>query len=172
MNVPDRLRNIPQNVYVIFLVGIFVISAFFAYFTREDAHLLERKIKSRQKDYAEALQLRDIYEAKKRAADKAGAGRVEKRPVTLTAVEELIGKSFIGGALSTLRPISEKGEKGREQMAVEIRVTNAPLGEVISFVKNAEGTGFFVGKLRLSMPANNSSSLDMQATVMEKRSNG
>ena len=172
MNVSERLRTVPQNVYVIAFLGIFAISAFFVYFTGEDTRLLERKIQSKQRDYAEVLQLKDIYEAKKRAADKVGAGHVEKRPVTLASVEELVGKSFIGGALSTLHPVAERGEKGVQQMAVEIKVTNAPLGEVISFVKNAEGSGFYVGKLRLSLSTANTGALDVQATVMEKRSNG
>jgi hypothetical protein len=171
MNIPERLRTVPQNIYVIAFLGIFAICAFLAYFTREDTFLLERKIESRQKDYAEILQLRDIYEAKKHAAEKAGAGRVEKRPVTLASVEELVGKSFTGGALSTLHPVAEKGEKGAQQ-AVEIKVTNAPLGEIISFVKNAEGFGFYVGRLRLSLSSANTGALDVQATVMEKRSSG
>ncbi len=170
MNVPDRLRTVPQNVYVIAFLGIFAISAFFAYFTSEDTRLLERKIESRQRDYAEILQLRDIYEAKKHAADKAGAGHVEKRPVTLASVEEMVGKSFVGGALSTLHPAAERGQGGAG--AVEIKVTNAPLGEVISFVKNAESFGFYVGKLHLSLSAANTGVLDVQATVMERRSNG
>jgi hypothetical protein len=171
MNIPERLRTVPQNIYVIAFLGIFAICAFFAYFTSDETFLLERKIQSRQRDYAEILQLKDIYDARKHAAEKAGAGRVEKRPVTLASVEELVGKSFTGGALSTLHPVAEKGGKGAEQ-AVEIKVTNAPLGEVISFVKNAEGFGFYVGRLRLSLSAASSGGLDVQATIMEKHSNG
>ncbi len=172
MKVPEQLRAVPQNIWVIVFIGVFAISALFAYFTSEDTRTLERRIQSRQKDYAEVLQLKDIYEARKHAADKAVQGHVQKRPVTLASVEELVGKTFIGGALSTLHPVTEKGDKGAQQTAVEIKMINVPLGEVISFVKNAEEFGFYVGKLRLSLPANNTGALEMQATVMERRSNG
>jgi hypothetical protein len=172
MKIPERLRVIPQNVYVLIFSGIFVISCLFVYFLSEDIYLLERKIQSRQKDYAEVLRLRDIYESRRRAVERTGPGQVEKRPVTLSAVEEMVTKNFVGGSLAALNPVTNKVEKGAEQAAVEIKVTNAPLGEIVSFIKTADSLGFYVGKLRLSLPANNPGALDMQATVMERRSNG
>jgi hypothetical protein len=57
-------------------------------------------------------------------------------------------------------------------MAVDVKVTGAPLGEVISFVKSADNFGLYVSKLRLSTPAANPTSVDMQATIVERRSNG
>ena len=168
MNIPERLRTVPQNVYVIGFLGVFVISLLFAYFTMEDTRLLEKKIQSRQKEYAEVLRLREIYEAKKHAAEKAG-GQGEKHPMTLASVEELAGKSFFGGTLSNLRPVTDRMGRGAGSMAVEIKVTNAPLGEVISFVRNAEGFGFYVGKLHLSLSSAGTGGLNVEATVTEKR---
>jgi hypothetical protein len=55
---------------------------------------------------------------------------------------------------------------------VDVKVTGASLGEVISFVKSADNSGLYVSKLRLSAPAANPTFLDMQATIMERRSNG
>jgi len=55
---------------------------------------------------------------------------------------------------------------------VDVKVTGAALGEVISSVKSADSLGLYVAKLRLSQPAANPTTLDMQATVTERRSNG
>ena len=55
----DRLAAVPEKIYVLLFFGIFLVTAFSAYFVREDTALLERRIAARQKDLAEVLQLRD-----------------------------------------------------------------------------------------------------------------
>ncbi len=57
-------------------------------------------------------------------------------------------------------------------MAVDVKVAGAALGEVIAFVRSADNIGLYISKLRLSVPAANPTSVDMQATVIERRSNG
>jgi hypothetical protein len=113
-----------------------------------------------------------VYESQKRAFEKAVSKKVENRAtISLGVVEEMIAKNFIGGTLTALQPVTAKEEKGGQRMAVDVKVTGAALGEVISFVRSADNLGLYVSKLRLSVPSANPTSLDMQATVMERRSN-
>jgi hypothetical protein len=145
---------------------------FYAYFLSEDARFVEKKIESGQKDYAEVIQLRDAYESQKRALQKAVAKKIENRGISLGVVEDMVTKSFTGGTLAALQPVAAREGKGGQRMSVDVKVTGAALGEVISFVKSADSLGLYVAKLRLSQPAANPTTLDMQATVTERRSNG
>jgi hypothetical protein len=173
MKILDNFPVVPASVYVVAFSSIFGISAIYAYSLSEDAHLLEKKIQSKQKDYAEVLQLKDVYESQKRAFEKAVSKKVENRAtISLGVVEEMVAKNFIGGTLTALQPVTTKEEKGGQRMAVDVKVTGAALGEIISFVRSADNLGLYVSKLRLSVPAANPASLDMQATVVERRSNG
>ncbi len=174
MKILDNVPAVPRSAYVLAFLSIFGISAIYAYFLSEDARILEKKIQSKQKDYAEVLQLKDVYESHKRAFEKAVSKKVENRAtISLGMVEEMVAKNFIGGTLTALQPVTSKEEKGGSQrLAVDVKVTGAALGEIISFVRSADNLGLYVGRLRLSVPAANPASLDMQATVMEKRSNG
>ena len=172
MKILDNFPAVPASVYVLAFLAIFGISAIYAYFLSEDTRLLEKKIELRQKDYAEVLQLKDVYESQKRAFEKAVSRKVDNRGISLGVVEEMVAKNFIGGTLTALQPATTREEKGGQRMAVDVKVTGAPLGEVISFVKSADNFGLYVSKLRLSVPAANPTSLDMQATLMERRSNG
>ncbi len=172
MKIFDNFPVIPHSVYALAFTAIFAISTIYAYCLSEDARLLQKKIESKQKDYAEVLQLKDVYESQKRALEKAVSKKTESRAISLGLVEEMVAKNFMGGTLTAMQPAPTKEEKGGQRMAVDVKVTGAPLGEIISFVKSAENIGLYVGKLRLSVPAANPTSLDMQATVMERRSNG
>lgn len=173
MKIPDNLSAVPHSVYVLVFSAIFVISVSYAYFLNEDAGLLEKKIESRQKDYAEVLQLRDAYESQKHAFEKAVSKKVENnKGISLGVVEEMVAKSFTGGTLAALQPVAAREGKKGQRMSVEVRVNGAALGEVISFVKSADSLGLYVAKLRLSLPAANPTTLDMQATVAERPSNG
>jgi len=172
MKILDNFPAVPASAYVLAFSAIFASSAIYAYFLSEDTRLLEKKIESRQKDYAEVLQLKDVYESQKRAFEKAVSRKVDNRGISLGVVEEMVAKNFIGGTLTALQPATTREKKGGQRMAVDVKVTGASLGEVISFVKSADNSGLYVSKLRLSAPAANPTFLDMQATVMERRSNG
>ncbi len=172
MKIFLRLSNVPRNIYVLVFLGIFVITAIYCYFIREDTLLVERRIASRQKDVGMALQLRDSYEIKKRSLDRYAPKRGDDKGMSLGLIEETVAKSFVGGHLASLQPTTRKEDKGGQQMAVEVKVTGAALGEVVSFIKAAENSGLRVGKLRLSVPSANPTVLDVQATLMERGTHG
>jgi hypothetical protein len=172
MTLFRRLSSIPPHIYVLICAGIFLVTALATYFVREDTHLIEKRIASKQKDVGTVLQLRDSYEMKKRAFDRYAPGKTDHQGISLALMEEVIAKSFIGGSLTSLQLVTTKEDKGGQHMAVEVKVTGAPLGEVISFIRATESGGLRVGKLRLSLPAANPTVLDMQATVMERRFHG
>jgi hypothetical protein len=155
---------------VVVFLGIFAITALSTYFLHEDTVLLEKQIASRQKDVGIMLQLRNSYEMKKRAFEKTPKG-AEQQSLSLAAIEEMVAKSFVGGKLASLQPTTAK-EKGPQKMSVEVKITGAPLGEVISFMKAAENSGLVVGRLRLSLPDANPMALDVQATITDRRSHG
>lgn len=172
MRMSERLAAVPEKTYVAVFFGIFLLAVFYAYFTREDTALLEGRIAMKQRDLARILQLRDTYEAKKHELDRRALKRPDNQPMSLALIESMVGKSFVGGNLTGLTPTASKGEKGSKQMAIELKVANAALGEVVAFVRSAEDAGLRVEKLRLSLPASNPTALDMQATIVERRSHG
>lgn len=172
MNISEKFAAIPQNVYVLIFSAIFVGASLSTYLLREDSRLLDKKIEARQKDYAEVLQLKDSYEMRRRAYEKVVSRKAESQAISLAVVEDMVAKNFVGGSLVMLQPAAAREEKGQGRTAVEVKVTGAPLGEIISFVKAVENSGLSVGKLRLSQPPANPMTLDMQVTVTERRSHG
>ena len=168
----DRLAAVPEKIYVMVFFGIFVVTAFSAYFLRQDTALLERRIAARQKDLAEVVQLRDTYEAKKHEPDRLALKKPDSQTISLGLVEDMVAKSFVGGKLTALQPGTNKEEKGGTQTTVDVKVAGAALGEIVTFVKAAENTGLRIRKLTLSVPSSNPTALDMQATITERRSNG
>jgi hypothetical protein len=172
MTLLRRLSSIPPNIYILICMGIFLVMAFATYFVREDTHLIEKRITSKQKEVGAILQLRDSYEMKKRVLDRYATNKTDHQGISLALMEEVIAKNFIAGSLASLQPATTKEDKGGQHMAVEVRVTGAPLGEVISFIRATESGGLRVGKLRLSLPAANPTVLDMQATILERRLHG
>jgi hypothetical protein len=172
MKMFDGLAAVPEKVYVLVFFGVFLVTAFSAYFAWQNADLLERRIAVRQKNLAEVLQLRDTYETKKHELDRYAVKKPDSQAISLALVEGIVAKSFVGGKLSALQPSTSKEEKGSKQTAVELKVTGAALGEIVAFVKATEDTGLRIEKLQLSLPASNPMTLDMQATITERRSHG
>jgi hypothetical protein len=172
MNISEKFTAIPQNVYVLIFSAIFVLASLTTYFLREDTRLLDRKIEAGQKDYAEVLQLKDSYDIGKRSFEKAASKKSESRALSLAVLEDMVAKNFVGGSLAMLQPAAGKEEKGQAHTALEVKVTGAPLGEIISFVKAVENSGLQVDRMRLSQAPSNPLSLDMQVTVTERRSHG
>lgn len=172
MNMWEKLTTVPEKVYVLAFFGIFLVAAFSAYFTRQDTAVLEGKIAAKQRDLGNVLQLRDTYEAKKHEMDRRVLKKPDSQPLTLTLIEGMVTRSFVGGSLSALSPSTEKGEKGAKHAAVDLKIAGAALGEIVTFVKAAENAGLRVEKMRLTLPASNPMALDMQATIVERRSHG
>jgi hypothetical protein len=167
-----RFMALPTNICILVFSGVFLLTALFTYFLHEDTLLLERRIASRQKDLGTVIQLRDSYETKRQAFEKYAPDRSDQRGMSLAVMEAIVAKSFVGGSLASLQPTTTKEDRGGQRMAIDIKVVGAPLSEIVSFIKATENTGLRVGRLRLSLPAANPSTLDMQATVVERRVHG
>jgi hypothetical protein len=172
VKILDKLKAIPERIYVLAFLAIFLIAAVSTYFLKQDTRLVEKQILLKQKDLSSVIRLKEAYETKKRVYDKTASKKTEVQTVSLGLVEEMVKKNFVGGNLAMLQPGSAKEEKGPQQMVVELRITGAPLGEIVAFVKAVQNSGLYVGKMRLSLPAANPTTLDMQATIMEKHSHG
>lgn len=164
MKLGDLLSSIPERVWILIFLGVLILSGLGTYFTWADARLVEQKILAKQKEAAAVIQLRDVYESKRRDAEKS-LQKGEAKGMSLATVEGIVTKTLVGGRLTMLRPTTMKEEKGRQQTAVELRVTNAPLGEIVSFLKAAEAAGMRVKKLQLTLPQANPSALDMHVIV-------
>ena len=52
-------------------------------------------------------------------------------------------------------------------MVIELRISGAPLGEVVSFLKAAETAGFKVKRLQLTVPQANPAALDMHVMMIQ-----
>ena len=173
MRLLARLGSISENAYLVGFIGITLIALFSLISFREDAKAVERKILAKQKDLAVTLQLKDTYEAKKRTLEKNGSRRsVEPGGISLGMIEDLAKKNFVSGTLTALQPGATKEERGRQHTTVEIKVTGAALGEVVSFIKGVQATGLSVRRLRLTLPPSNASDLDMSATLSEGYTRG
>jgi hypothetical protein len=172
MSIPKRFAAVPQNIWALICVGIFVITALSAYLFYQDARLLENRIVSRQQNLGNMLRLRNLYEAKKKSFETNGAKTANDKPISLALVEELVAKTVVGGRLTSLQPVMEKQDKKSHGIAVEVKIAGIPLGEVVSFVKTAEDVGLQVFRLRLVLSASSSNTLDMQIMLVGRRSHG
>lgn len=164
MKIRERFSSIPDRIWILIFLGIFVLSGLGTYVTWTDTRLVEQKILAKQKEAALVMELRDVYETKRRAAEK-GLQKADSKGMSLASVEAIVSKTLVGGRLAMLRPTTMKEEKGKQQAAVELRITNAPLGEIVSFLKAAETAGMRVKKLQLTLPQSNPSALDMHVIV-------
>ncbi len=78
----------------------------------------------------------------------------------------MISKTIVGGKLSVLRPGQVKGEKGKQQQTIEMKISDLPLAEVVALLKGFDGAGVHVRKLQLTMGANQAG-LDVYVVVAE-----
>jgi hypothetical protein len=172
MNICSWFREIPENIKVISFCGIFLLSGLLSFLFFEDTKLIEKRIFLRQKDLSLTLQLRDSYESKKKVLEKSTLRSKDQSSLSLSVIEDMAGKTFIGGRLTQLQPVTSKENKGERRAAIELRITGAPLNEVVSFVKVAEDSGYRISKIKLSLPSANQAALDMQITIVERRTRG
>lgn len=170
MRLPAFLATIPERVYLLGFVGIFFVSTVSAYFTYQDTTILEKKIISKQKEVTDIYALKEIYEAKKQAAEAALPGGSTAKGLSLASIEEIASKSLIGGRLVTLRPAAGvKGDKNKKQMAIEVKVSGAPLAEVTAFLRAIDSAGYRPKKLQLSLPGTGQTMLEMQTSLIDGR---
>jgi hypothetical protein len=105
-----------------------------------------------------------MYETAKRPTLK-NVEKSETGGTSLAPVETIAKKTLIGGKLTMLKPAMLKQEKGTQQMVIEVRVTGAPLSEIVSFIGTAENTGFQIKRLQLTVPQTNPVALDMHLII-------
>jgi hypothetical protein len=172
MSISERMDAVPYNVKVLLSCAIFAIAAVIAYSFFEDGRAIDIRIASKQKDLGQILQMRDYYEARKRAVEKSVIGKQERTVLSLAVMEEMVGRTFVGGRLTQLQPVTMKEGKTDRGTVIDVKIAGAPLSEVIAFVRAVEDAGLQVGRMRLSLPTTNPSMLDVQATVIERRSHG
>ncbi len=166
MKLPSAIYAVPERVWLLLFVGIFILAGVGTYFLRSDTKQVEERIIAKQRELATVLQLRDTYEARKRVSEKTPQ-KTESAGMSLATIETIVSKTLVGGRLAMLKPAMTREDKGKQQMVVELRVTSAPLGEIVSFLKATEAAGFRVKKLELTLPQANPMSLDMRVVVAQ-----
>jgi hypothetical protein len=166
MKVLSALSSIPERAWVFVFAGIFVLGGVGTYVLHIDARSVEQGIVSKQKEVSSLLRLKDTYETRKRVTEK-GLQKSESVGMSLAPVESILSKTLVGGKLTVLKPAMLKEEKGTQQLAIEIRVSGAPLGEIVSFLKTAETAGFHVKRLQLTVPQTNAAALDMHVIMAQ-----
>ena len=166
MRIPSTLSSIPERAWLFVFAGIFVLGVVGSYVLHIDARLVEQKIVSKQREVSSLLQLKDTYETRKRDTQKS-LQKAESGGTSLATVEGIVSKTLVGGKLTTLKPATLKEEKGTQQMVIELRITGAPLGEIVSFLKVAETAGFHVKRLQLTVPQANPAALDMAVMMTQ-----
>ncbi len=166
MSIPPVFSTIPERVWLLIFAGIFIAGGVGTFFLYGDTRLMEQKITSKQKEVSSVMHLKEVYEAKKkRGAEKSTETRSEG--MSLADVQGIVSKTFVGGKLTMLKPATLKGERGAQQMVIEVRVAAAPLGEVVSFLKAAEKAGLRTKRLQLAVPQANPAGLDMHVMMAQ-----
>lgn len=163
------LATIPERVYILGFVGIFCVATMATYFIYQDTRILEKKIVSKQKEVADVYALKELYEVKKQSIEAAAPTGTAPKGMSLASIEEIASKSLIGGRMVTLRPAAGKGDKDKRQLVVEMKVSGAPLGEVIAFLQAIDSAGYRPKKLQLSLPGTGQTVLDMQTSLIDGR---
>jgi hypothetical protein len=164
--MPPALLLVPERVWLLVFAGIFFLAAAASYVLQTDARAMEQKIISKQREVSLVLQLKDTYETRTRSTEKS-LQKAESVGMSLASVQSIVTKTLVGGKLTTLKPATLKEEKGTQQMAIELSVTGAPLGEVVSFLKAAETAGFHVKRLQLTVPQASPTALDMHVIMAQ-----
>jgi hypothetical protein len=169
MKLPPFLATIPERVYLLGFAGIFCVAMVATFYLYQDTRILEKQITSKQKEVANIYALKDLYEAKKQAIDAAAPAGSAKKGMSLASIEEITTKSLIGGRLVALRPVAGKGDKDKRQMVVELKLSGAPLGEIVTFLRAIDSAGYRPKKCQLSLHSAGQTMLDLQASLIDGR---
>ena len=164
MKYLKMLSSVSERTYVILFAAIIVLSSVYIYFQIEDAASLDKRIATRQKELERTIMLKNVFLAKKRGAENVQVKKTQEKTPSLGLIEDITAKTFVAGRLTSLRPTAAKEERGGSQVMFELKVNNAALGEVITFVKEVESSGLYVRKLQLNMAASGTF-VDMYATI-------
>ncbi len=166
MKIPSALLLVPERIWLFVFIGIFFLGTASSFFVHKEASSVEHKIMAKQREVASVLQLKDTYEAKKQSKGTIDH-KAQSVGMSLATIESVVSKVFVGGRLAALKPASSKEEKVIQQMAFELSVTGASLGEIVTFLKTVKTAGFDITKLQLTVPQANPAGLDMRAILVQ-----
>ncbi len=166
MKLPALLVVIPERAWLLVCVGIIFLALAGSYAVRTESQGVERKIEAKQRELASVIQLKELYETRKRGSEKS-AGTTEGVGMSLASLENIVSKSFVAGRLTALKPATAKEEKQTQHMPIDVSVTAAPLGEIVSFLNAATEAGFHVTKLQLSTAQPNAAVIDMRVVLVK-----
>ncbi|OPY00261.1 MAG: hypothetical protein A4E62_00920 [Syntrophorhabdus sp. PtaU1.Bin002] len=166
MKIRDLLSVPPERIFLV-IVGIVVCATLWAsYGFYADSKVLDQKISTRQNELARIVKLREIYLSNMYRVERAVSVRDGRPTLSLSLMEEMVSKTFVGGKLNMLKPSTLKEQRGSSRPAIELKVTGAALAEVVSFVKGVESAGLSLKKFYLTLPPNQTV-LDMYIMVAE-----
>lgn len=169
MRLPVFLTSISERVYLLCFTGIIFVATVAVYFVHQDSILLQKKILSKQNEISHLYALKAAYESKKQALEASAFKGITPKGLSLAAIEDIVSKNLIGGRLVALRPAAARTDKEKRQMVVEVRISGAPLGEVVAFLQAIDSAGFRPKKLQLSLPGTGQATLEMQASIVDGR---
>jgi hypothetical protein len=167
LNIRKVTAFINERVFLIIVVVIVCGSFLFSYSFYREGKILEQKIVSKQNELARMLELKDIYLSHKIKTEKAILKKDEKRSFSLSTIEEMVSKTFIGGKLAMLKPSTLKEQKGAALPSIELKINNAALNEVVVFLRTLETSGLTVQKLYLTVPQNQQN-IDIYIVITER----
>lgn len=164
MKIKDLL-SVPSEKIFLIITGIIVCVALWAsYCFYSSSRLLDQKISAKQNELARIIKLREIYLSNTYRIEKAASATNGRPTLSLSLMEEMVSKTFVGGKLSMLKPSTLKEQRGASQPAVELKVTGAALAEIVSFIKDIESAGLSLKKFYLTLPPDQTV-LDMYIVV-------
>ena len=128
---------------------------------------LDNKISAKQIELARIIHLKEAYLSGIHRLEKVSAKGEGQRAFSLSRMEELVARTFIGGRLTMLKPSTFKEQNSAARASIEIKISNAPLNEALSFLKEIEIAGLFIRKVFLTVPQNQTA-VDLYAVITER----
>ncbi|OPY64455.1 MAG: hypothetical protein A4E63_03496 [Syntrophorhabdus sp. PtaU1.Bin050] len=166
MKIRDLLSVQPERIFLVIIGIIACVALWASYGFYAASKALDQKISARQNELARIVKLREFYLSNMYRVERAASVRNGKPILSLSLMEEMVSKAFVGGKLNMLKPSTLKEQRGSSQPAIELKVTGAALAEVVSFVKGVESAGLSPKKFYLTLPPNQAV-LDMYIMVAE-----
>jgi hypothetical protein len=154
VNIKEFIAAIPERVYYLMAGIVTLLLLWGAYSFYGDGKVLGQKIGSRQRELSRIIALKDTYLALRNEAEKAPTRKADAEPLSLGLVEGMVQKNFKSGRLGLLRPSTLKGQKGKTEAVIELKVTGTALSEVIGFINALEALGVTFKRLQIILPQN------------------
>lgn len=167
MNIKEFMALINERIFIIGVILIACTAIWLSYIFFWEGRALDQKIITKQNELVRILELKDAYLANKYKLERSNEKRDDKRSFSLSYIEEIVSKTFIGGKLTMLKPSTLKEQKGGGFPSLELKVSNATLNEVVAFLGKVESSGLAIRKIYLTVPQNQST-IDLYAVITER----